>query len=104
MFHLAFVICQSQQQGFKMVPRETQTDIRGNPMANVGSGTVLQNGANSFYLIAQGGLKGTSKPVKHIVVLNENESPVNGHTGLTLQNLMNLAYHSCFKYPTATKV
>lgn len=73
-------------------------------MANVGSGTVLQNGANSFYLIAQGGLKGTSKPVKHIVVLNENESPVNGHTGLTLQNLMNLAYHSCFKYPTATKV
>ena len=39
-----------------MVPRETQTDFRGNPMANVGSGTVLQNGANSFYLIAQGGV------------------------------------------------
>ena len=87
-----------------MVPREILRDFKNRPITNVGSGTVLQNGDNSFYLIAQGGLKGTSKPVKHIVVLNDNERPVNGHNGLTLQNLMNLAYHMCFKYPTATKV
>jgi hypothetical protein len=87
-----------------MVPRDTMMDFRGRPMTNVGSGTVLQSGNNSYYLIAQGGLKGTSKPVKHIVILNENENVVKGRNGLTLQNLMNCTYQMCFKYPTATKV
>ena len=87
-----------------MVPRDTVKDSRDRLMTNVGSGTVLQCGDNSYYLIAQGGLKGTSKPVKHIVILNENENVVNGRNGLTLQNLMNCTYQMCFKYPTATKV
>ena len=97
---ITFVVCQSQQQGFKMVP-ESIPD-RGRPMTNVRSGTSLQCGDSSFYLIAQGGLKGTSKPVKHIVIINENESPVDG-IGLTLLNLENLANQMCYKYPTATK-
>jgi hypothetical protein len=87
-----------------MVPRDTMMDFRGRPVTNVGSGTVLQSGDNSYYLIAQGGLKGTSKPVKHIVILNENDQPENGLNGLTLQNLMNCTYQMCYKYPTATKV
>ena len=87
-----------------MVPRDTMMDFRGRPMTNVDSGTVLQSGNNSYYLIAQGGLKGTSKPVKHIVILNENENVVKGRNGLTLQNLMNCTYQMCFKYPTATNV
>jgi hypothetical protein len=100
---IAFVICQSQQQGFKMVPSAESRDHRGKPITNVGSGTLLQCGPNSFYLIAQGGLKGTSKPVKHIVFLNENESPSQGRSGLTIENLMNLVYQLCWNYPTATK-
>ena len=35
---------------------------------------------------------------------NENENPVNGHGGLTLQNLIKCTYQMCWKYPTATKV
>lgn len=54
-------------------------------------------------MIAQGGLKGTSKPVKHIVHLNENEIPTGGFMGLTVQNLIQLSYQMCLKYPTATK-
>jgi eukaryotic translation initiation factor 2C len=99
---ITFVVCQSQQQGFKMVPNESITDSRDRPMTNVRSGTSLQCGDSSYYLIAQGGLKGTSKPVKHIVIINENESPVDG-IGLTLLNLTNLANQMCYKYPTATK-
>ena len=92
---ITFVVCQSQQQGFKMVPNESIPDYRGNTMTNVRSGTSLQCGDNSFYLIAQGGLKGTSKPVKHIVIIDENESPVD--------RLMNLTNQMCYNYPTATK-
>jgi len=102
---ITFVVCQSQQQGFKMVPNESIPDsrgTRGRPMTNVRSGTSLQCGDSSYYLIAQCGLKGTSKPVKHIVIINENESPVDG-IGLTLLNLENLANQMCYKYPTATK-
>ena len=58
----------------------------------------------SFYMVAQGGMKGTSKPVKYIMHCNENENPVNGHGGLTLQNLIKCTYQMCWKYPTATKV
>ena len=68
------------------------------------SGTVLVCGPNSFYMIAQGGMKGTSKPVKYIVHLNENETPDRKYLGLTLPNLIQCSYQMCMKYPTATKV
>jgi eukaryotic translation initiation factor 2C len=92
---ISFVVCQSQQQGFKMVPSESIRDFRGRPITNVSSGTSLQCGDSSYYLVAQGGLKGTSKPVKHIVIINENECPV--------ETLKNLTYQMSYKYPTATK-
>jgi hypothetical protein len=81
---ITFVVCQSQQQGFKMVPSEAIRDFRGRTKTNVNSCTALQCGdsSNSYYLVAQGGLKGTSKPVKHIVIINENERPVDGCIGL----------------------
>lgn len=99
----AFVICQSQQQGFKMVPSVETFNGRGKPNTNVGSGTLLQCGPRSFYLISQGGLKGTSKPVKHIVFLNENEEPIQSQCGLSIESLINLTFQMCWKYPTATK-
>ncbi len=86
-----------------MVPSETLSR-GGKPNTNVGSGTLLQCGPSSFYLIAQGGLKGTSKPVKHVVFLNENEEPIQSKCGLSIENLINLSYQMCWKYPTATKV
>jgi len=54
--------------------------------------------------VAQHGLKGTSKPVKHVVILNENESPVGGHSGLTMENLKNLTNQMSMTYSSATKV
>eukprot|EP00571_Detonula_confervacea_P016014 CAMPEP_0172307988 /NCGR_PEP_ID=MMETSP1058-20130122/8723_1 /TAXON_ID=83371 /ORGANISM="Detonula confervacea, Strain CCMP 353" /LENGTH=1152 /DNA_ID=CAMNT_0013020311 /DNA_START=101 /DNA_END=3559 /DNA_ORIENTATION=- len=99
---VTFVICQSQQLGFRMVPSVPTVNHRGKTEANVPSGTVLE-GPKSFYIIPQGGMKGTSKPVKHIVLLNENEEPRNGNYGLTMQNLINCTYQMCWKYPSATK-
>ena len=86
-----------------MVPKENPYNHRGKPN-NVGSGTVLGCGPNSFFLIAQAGIKGTSRPVKCIALLNENIDPVKGYGGLTLENLMNCTNQMCWKYPTATKV
>jgi len=101
---VTFVICQSQV-GFRMVPAELTRNQRTNkPINNVPSGTVLVCGPNSFYMIAQGGMKGTSKPVKYIVHLNENETPDRKYLGLTLPNLIQCSYQMCMKYPTATKV
>jgi hypothetical protein len=82
-----------------MVPSIETSNSRGKPNTNVGSGTLLQSGPSSYYQIAQGGLKGTSKPVKHIVFLNEN-----GQSGLSIEQLMNCTFQMCWKYPTATKV
>lgn len=100
---ITFVICQSQQLGFRMVPSITTTNFKGKKVNNVNSGTVLECDAKSFHMVAQGGLKGTSKPVKYIVHLNENEEAVKGHCGLTQQNLINCTNQMCLKYPTATK-
>mmetsp|Transcript_54669 Transcript_54669/g.116166 ORF Transcript_54669/g.116166 Transcript_54669/m.116166 type:complete len:211 (-) Transcript_54669:130-762(-) len=100
---ITFVICQSMQLGFRMVPSKEIIDHRGRPQKNCHSGTVLENGSNSFYLIAQGGMKGTSKPVKYIVHQNENANPDGRHCGLTMQNLINLTNQMCWKYPSATK-
>lgn len=82
-------------------PRRNQRGKLEN--VNVRSGTVLPCGPTSFYMVAQGGMKGTSKPVKYIMHCNENENPANGHGGLTLQNLIKCTYQMCWKYPTATK-
>lgn len=71
---------------------------------NVCSGTLLPINAKSFYLIAQCGLKGTSKPVKYIVYLNENKQLVGGDPGLTMSNIHNITYQLTWKYPTAAKV
>jgi len=48
-------------------------------------------------------MKGTSKPVKYTVYLNENINPGNGHYGLTMQNLISCTNQMCWKYPSATK-
>lgn len=88
-----------------MVPAEEKKDFKGRPVNNVESGTVLECGdGRSFYLVSQGGLKGTSKPVKYINYLNENEDPVNGLPGLTMPNLIQLTNQMSWKYPSATKV
>ena len=71
---------------------------------NVYSGTMLDDTENSFYLVPQQGLKGTSKPVKYIVYQNENESLSGGYSGLTMDNLKNLTNQMSWLYPTATKV
>eukprot|EP00593_Proboscia_inermis_P009976 CAMPEP_0171325968 /NCGR_PEP_ID=MMETSP0816-20121228/117145_1 /TAXON_ID=420281 /ORGANISM="Proboscia inermis, Strain CCAP1064/1" /LENGTH=225 /DNA_ID=CAMNT_0011825289 /DNA_START=1396 /DNA_END=2073 /DNA_ORIENTATION=+ len=55
-----------------------------------------------FLLTAQGGLKGTSKPVYYRVLLNENFSP-NGGTPLSSDVLQRITYHMTFQYGTATK-
>ena len=98
----AFVICQSNI-GFRMVPSTTAYNFKGKPN-NVSSGTYIPDG-DSFYLVAQGGMKGTSKPVKYVVHVNENSAPVDGRsTGLTLQNLIECTFYMAWKYPSATKV
>lgn len=99
---ITFVICQSNI-GFRMVPSTVAFDLKGKPMNNVGSGTYISDG-DSFYLVAQGGMKGTSKPVKYIVSVNENSAPVDGMIGLTLENLIECTFHMAWKYPSATKV
>ena len=103
LFTLAFVICQSNI-GFRMVPSTTAYNFKGKPINNVGSGTYIPDG-DSFYLVAQGGMKGTSKPVKYVVHVNENSAPVDGRsTGLTLENLIECTFYMAWKYPSATKV
>lgn len=100
---ITFVICQSQQLGFRMVPSVQTFNNRGKPNTNCLSGTMLECGPNSFYLIAQGGMKGTSKPVKYIVHLNENLNPTGRHSGLTMQNLISCTNHMSWNYPSASK-
>jgi len=62
------------------------------------------NSSDDFLLTAQGGLKGTSKPVYYRVRLNENAcwGPAKC-TALTRENLMNLSYQMCHKYGSASK-
>lgn len=58
----------------------------------------------SFLLTAQGGLKGTSKPVFYRVIWNENFLfPVQNGTSLTKDLLTKLTYCMSFQYGTATK-
>jgi len=97
---------------------------RGKPV-NVDSGTVVddpkimmfENGLKlatsaseagdngfDFFLTAQAGLKGTSKPVLYRVLENENytRTPPGG-TSLTRDILEQMCYHMSFQYGTATK-
>ena len=103
----AYVIAQSKV-GLRMVPSETTFVTTYNnkqrPVNNVPPGTALKISENSFYLVAQSGLKGTSKPVKYIVHQNENVNLYNGSYGLTMENLMNCTNSMCGMYPSATKV
>lgn len=57
-------------------------------------------------LTAQGGLKGTSKPFVHRVILNENAEygPCDGTTPLTKTLFQEATYHMSYQYSTATKV
>ena len=57
-----------------------------------------------FLLTAQGGLKGTSKPIYYRVRLNENAvwGP-RGCTALTKENIANCTHQMCYKYGSATK-
>lgn len=58
-----------------------------------------------FLLTAQGGLKGTSKPIYYRVLLNENaEIGCQGATALNKKKLELATYHMSFQYSTATKV
>jgi len=57
-----------------------------------------------FLLTAQGGLKGTSKPIYYRVLLNENaEIGCEGATALNKKKLELATYHMSFQYSTATK-
>eukprot|EP00559_Dactyliosolen_fragilissimus_P005779 CAMPEP_0184858258 /NCGR_PEP_ID=MMETSP0580-20130426/3389_1 /TAXON_ID=1118495 /ORGANISM="Dactyliosolen fragilissimus" /LENGTH=1354 /DNA_ID=CAMNT_0027354333 /DNA_START=16 /DNA_END=4080 /DNA_ORIENTATION=+ len=59
-----------------------------------------------FLLTAQGGLKGTSKPIFYRVILNENVvwAPKDcGGSPLTKAKLEELTYHMSYQYSTATK-
>ena len=108
----AYLLCQSQHN-IKVVPAEEENSVK----SNVHSGTVLSGeqlqilsgtglNASSFLLTAQGGLKGTSKPVLYRTLLNENEyhRPSNqAATPLTREKLERLVYHMSFQYTTATK-
>lgn len=109
---LAYLLCQSQHN-IKVVPADERNSVRN----NVHSGTVLSGeqlqilsgtglNASSFLLTAQGGLKGTSKPVLYRTLSNENENhrPSNeAATPLTREKLERLIYHMSFQYTTATK-
>ena len=109
---LAYLLCQSQHN-IKVVPADERNSVKN----NVHSGTVLSGdqlqilsgtglNASSFLLTAQGGLKGTSKPVLYRTLLNENEyhRPSNqAATPLTREKLERLVYHMSFQYTTATK-
>lgn len=57
-----------------------------------------------FILTAQGGLKGTSKPINYRVRLNENARwGPKGCNALTKANLENCTFQMCHKYGSATK-
>ena len=65
----------------------------------------VPDGGYDFLLTAQGGLKGTSKPIYYRVILNENaEYGVRNATPLTKEKLELATYHMSFQYSTATKV
>lgn len=52
-----------------------------------------------FLLTAQGGLKGTSKPIYYRVRLNENACwGPSGLTPLTRENLIYATYQMCYEY------
>jgi ribosomal protein S17 len=76
----------------KNVPSGTCVDNVIMPFAKMG----LAEDPLSFLLTAQGGLKGTSKPVFYRMLLNQNGS-------LTREVLESVVFGLSFQYPTATK-
>jgi len=123
---ITFIVCQSQHS-IRVVPDEEPADRN----KNVHSGTCLdhtvmdfRNKLNmtetlpedpsielfevkdegyDFLLTAQGGLKGTSKPIYYRVLLNENAIWKKGPTPLTKDALQLCTYHQSYQYGTATK-
>uniref|UniRef100_A0A7S1ZRN1 Piwi domain-containing protein n=1 Tax=Trieres chinensis TaxID=1514140 RepID=A0A7S1ZRN1_TRICV len=67
--------------------------------------TDVDDDGRSFVLTAQGGLKGTSKPIVYTCLMNENlrYSNASGATPLTKDKLEIATYHMSFQYGTATK-
>jgi len=125
---ITFVVCMTKHR-VRVVPHEK----RGGKDKNVPSGTCVDNtimdannilkrsptttdlppgcqrfnvpdGGCDFLLTAQGGLKGTSKPIYYRVILNENaELGKRNATPLTKEKLELATYHMSFQYSTATK-
>lgn len=80
---------------------------------NVPSGTCVDDGElvksclasnvdtqDDFFMISQGGLKGTSKAVYYRMLLNENDQ---GERPLTKAELQKILYGMSFQYGTATR-
>lgn len=64
------------------------------------------SGGYDFLLTAQGGLKGTSKPVHYRIIWNENavHHQEQGGSSLTKEKLEFATYEMSYQYSTATKV
>ena len=63
-----------------------------------------QGDGYDFLLVSHGGLKGTSKPVRYCIRLNENAvwGP-KGCTALTKENLQEFTHQMSYRYGSATK-
>lgn len=83
-------------------PKIRKDVIKDEPKLQVYENAVGSSKGYDFLLTAQGGLKGTSKPVYYRVLLNENFTPQVG-TSLTCDVLQKITYHMSFQYGTATK-
>jgi len=132
---ITYVIAQNDH-GIKMVPSNNSEGFQTRGAANVHSGTCLDHTITGgmqnlavkdetlppaycfptvarntsvgfdFLLTAQGGLKGTSKPVYYRVLRNENLffcGERDARTSLTRDKLEKLTYHLSFLYTTASK-
>uniref|UniRef100_A0A7S4IPA8 Piwi domain-containing protein n=2 Tax=Odontella aurita TaxID=265563 RepID=A0A7S4IPA8_9STRA len=126
---ITFVVCHTNTP-IKIVPREESDGNRGNvwsgtcvdktivrskesfsipsdfaPSKKVALFSGINDSGRDFVLIAQGGMKGTSKPVKFSVFPNENLCYRNsdGTTPLTKELLEDVTYQTSFQYGTATK-
>lgn len=110
-------IVSNEDHNLRIVPENANEGVKG----NVPSGTLVdhvvddykleEGGSFSFLLTAQGGLKGTSKPMYYRCILNENERPPmrfandtsKNLTGLDKSSMHELVYGLAFQYGSATK-
>jgi len=123
---ITFIVCQSDH-GVKIVPDRQPSQEHAPFKGNVPSGTLVDDTiidqreklqlppaflaykdesplVKDFFLVAHGGLKGTSRPMYYRVLLNENA--VHGdpkHKPLDNKELQLLTYHQSFFYGSASK-